>query len=45
MAEEETVGWHHQLNGLSLSKLLDMVKDGKPGVLQSMDRKESDTSE
>ena len=39
------VGWHHQLNGLSLSKLVDMVKDGKPGVLQTMGHKELDTTE
>ena len=30
------VGWHHKLNGMSLSKLQEMVKTGKPGVLQSM---------
>ena len=44
-AEDEMVGWHHQLNGLSLSKLVDMVKDGKPGVLQTMGHKELDTTE
>ena len=27
MIEEEIVGWHHQLNGNNLSKLLEMVKD------------------
>ena len=27
MTEDEMVGWHHQLNGLSLSKLQEMVKD------------------
>ena len=27
MTEDEMVGWHHQLNGLSLSKLWEMVKD------------------
>ena len=25
--EDEMVGWHHRLNGLSLSKLQEMVKD------------------
>ena len=30
------VGWRHKLNGMSLSKLQEMVKTGKPGVLQSM---------
>ena len=27
MTEHEMVGWHHQLNGLSLSKLWELVKD------------------
>ena len=27
MTEEEMVGWHHRLNGLSLSKLREMVKE------------------
>ena len=27
MIEEEIVGWHHQLNGNNLSKLLEVVKD------------------
>ena len=30
------VGWHHQLNGHSSSKLQEMVKSGKPDMLQSM---------
>ena len=25
--EDETVGWHHRLNGHELSKLREMVKD------------------
>ena len=31
-------GWHHQLDGLSLSKLRELVLDwtGRPGMLQSM---------
>ena len=28
--EDETVGWHHQLNGLSLSKLWELVMDREP---------------
>ena len=27
MAEDETVGWHHQLNDMRLSKLLETMKD------------------
>ena len=30
---------------MSLSKLREMVMEGKPGVLQSMGRKQSDTTE
>ena len=30
---------------LSLSKLRELVKDGKPSILQSMGRKELDTTE
>ena len=33
MAEDERVGWHHRLNGQSLSKL---QETGRPSVLQSM---------
>ena len=37
MTEDETVGWHHQLNGHK-SEQAPGVGDGqgKPGVLQSM---------
>ena len=35
MTEDEMIGWHHQLNGHHLSKVWEMVKDRKPGVLQS----------
>ena len=37
-AEDEMVGWRHRLNGQSLSKLWEMVKERteEPGVLQSM---------
>ena len=27
MTEDETVGWHHRLRDMSLSKLREMVKD------------------
>ena len=27
MTEDEIIGWHHQLSGMSLSKLWEMVKD------------------
>ena len=27
MTEDEMVGWHHQLNGCSLSKLQELVMD------------------
>ena len=27
MTEDEMVGWHHRLNGMSLSKLREVVKD------------------
>ena len=27
MTEDEMVGWHHQLNDMSLSKLWEIVKD------------------
>ena len=38
MTEDEMDEWHHQLNRLdvSLSSLWEMVKDRKPGVLQSV---------
>ena len=35
MTEDETVGWHHNSTDMSLSKLREIVKPGKPGVLQS----------
>ena len=31
---DEMFGWYYQLNGLSLSKFQEMVRTGKPGVLQ-----------
>ena len=36
MTEDEMVGWHHQLMDMNLSKLQELVMEGKPGVLQSM---------
>ena len=36
MTEGEMVGWHHWLNGLTLSKLWGWWQMGKPGMLQSM---------
>ena len=29
-------GWHHQLNGHDFEQALEMVQEGKPGVLQPM---------
>ena len=29
MTEDEMVGWHHQLSGLSLSKLWELMMDGE----------------
>ena len=36
MTEDEMVGWHHRLNGHALSRLRELVMDGRPGVLQSV---------
>ena len=36
MTEDETVGWVTDSMDMSLSKLGEIVKEGKPGVLQSM---------
>ena len=34
--EDETVGWHHQLDGHGFEKLQELVLAGRPSVLQSM---------
>ena len=36
MTEDEMAGWHHRLDGRSLSELWELVMDGRPGVLQFM---------
>ena len=36
LTKYEMVGWHHQHNGMSFSKLQEIVKAGKLGVLQFM---------
>ena len=36
MTEDEMVGWINDSVDMSLSKLWEMVQEGKPGVLQSM---------
>ena len=37
MTEDETLGWHHQLNGREFEQTPgDSEGQGKPGVLQSM---------
>ena len=43
--EDEMVGWHHQLNGLSLSKLWEIVEDrGAWHAALHGGHKESDTT-
>ena len=36
MTEDEMVGWHHQLNDVSLGELQELVMDRGSGVLKSM---------
>ena len=36
MTEDEMVGWHHQLNAYELGQTQEMVRTGKPVMLQSM---------
>ena len=45
MTGDKMVGWHHQLNGHEFGQLREMVKDRKPGVLQSMGSQEANVTE
>jgi len=46
MTEDEMAGWHHRLNGMSLSELQELVMDGEAWRAgDSWDREESDTTE
>ena len=46
MTEDETVGWHHQLDGHELRKLRELVMDREVWrAVQSMGHKESGTTE
>jgi len=47
MTEDEMVGWYHRLNGYEFEQALKVgVGQGSlPGMLQSMGRKELDTTE
>ena len=46
MTEDEMAGWHHGLDGLSLSELREMVMDREAWrAANSWGRKESDTTE
>ena len=45
MTEDEMVGWHHQLNGHEFEQAPgDGEGQGKPGMLQSMQSQELDTT-
>ena len=39
MTEDEMVGWLHRLNGHEFEQTQEMVKDGRPGMMQSMESK------
>ena len=43
--EDETVGWHHPLNGMSLSKLWEIVEDRILACCSQWGHKEWDTTE
>ena len=46
MAEDETVGWHHQLRGRELEQTLgDSERQGGPACRCSWGHRESDTAE
>ena len=47
MTEAEMVGWHHQLNDMSLSKLRETVKDREAwhASMHPWGHKESETTE
>jgi len=34
VTKDEMVGWHHWLKNMSLSKVWEIVRDEKPGMLQ-----------
>ena len=34
MTQDEMVGWHHWLKNMSLSKVWEIVRDERPGMLQ-----------
>ena len=45
VTEDEMIGWHHRLNGWVCANSGRQRRTGKPGVLQSMGCKESDSIE
>ena len=45
MTEDEMVGLYHRLDGHEFEQAPGVVKERKPGVLQSMGCKELDTTE
>ena len=45
LVEDDKAVWHHQINGMSLSKLQEMVKDRKPWYAAVHGVAESDMAE
>ena len=45
MAEDEMVGWHHQINGHKSEWTRELVMTGRPGMLQSMGSQRVDVTE